>query len=215
MSSANVRFEWFQTLTNLTFTFYIKNKTEEDLKVELTDKSVDVTIVVDKATQQEYQHSISPLFGAVKPETMVKTIKSMKIEITVEKAEHYQWTALEGKDLATATATDASASAASGDQIKRAAGVGNAPASYPNSKGRDWSKLQLSEEDAKDETAGDPTNAFFKQIFSNGTDEQRRAMMKSFTESGGTVLSTNWADVGNREVKGEPPKGMEEKKWNE
>jgi hypothetical protein len=31
-------------------------------------------------------------------------------------------------------------------------------------------------------------------------------MMKSFVESGGTVLSTNWEDVGSRQVKGSPPK---------
>jgi hypothetical protein len=31
----------------------------------------------------------------------------------------------------------------------------------------------------------DPMNRFFKQIFKNGTEEQKRAMMKSFQESGG------------------------------
>ena len=40
-------------------------------------------------------------------------------------------------------------------------------------------------------------------------------MVKSFTESGGTVLSTNWQDVGKREVKGSPPKGLEMKSWKE
>ena len=29
-------------------------------------------------------------------------------------------------------------------------------------------------------------------MFSDGTDEQKKAMMKSFQESGGTCLSTNW-----------------------
>ena len=40
-------------------------------------------------------------------------------------------------------------------------------------------------------------------------------MMKSFVESGGTVLSTNWDEVGKKEVKGSPPKGLEMKKWGE
>ncbi len=43
---------------------------------------------------------------------------------------------------------------------------------------------------------GDPLNAFFKKIFSQGDDDQRRAMMKSYVESNGTVLSTNWNEVG-------------------
>lgn len=40
-------------------------------------------------------------------------------------------------------------------------------------------------------------------------------MMKSFVESGGTVLSTNWDEVGKGEVKGSPPAGLEMKKWGE
>lgn len=32
-------------------------------------------------------------------------------------------------------------------------------------------------------------------------------------ESNGTVLSTNWKDVGSKKVEGSPPDGMEMKKW--
>lgn len=32
-------------------------------------------------------------------------------------------------------------------------------------------------------------------------------------ESNGTVLSTNWKDVGAKAVEGSPPDGMELKKW--
>ena len=39
---------------------------------------------------------------------------------------------------------------------------------------------------------GDPLNGFFKKIFAQGDEDTRRAMMKSFVESNGTVLSTNW-----------------------
>ena len=41
----------------------------------------------------------------------------------------------------------------------------------------------------------------------------RRAMNKSFQESGGTVLSTNWSEVGKSQVEVKPPDGMEFKKW--
>jgi suppressor of G2 allele of SKP1 len=33
-------------------------------------------------------------------------------------------------------------------------------------------------------------------------------------ESGGTVLSTNWKDVGEKKVDIKPPDGMEWKKWD-
>lgn len=38
-------------------------------------------------------------------------------------------------------------------------------------------------------------------------------MMKSFTESNGTSLSTDWEDVKARTVETVPPEGVEEKKW--
>lgn len=55
----------------------------------------------------------------------------------------------------------------------------------------------------------------FKDIYSNASDDQRRAMMKSFYESGGTVLSTNWEDVGKAPVKGSPPEGLEMRRWSD
>lgn len=36
-------------------------------------------------------------------------------------------------------------------------------------------------------------------------------MIKSFTESGGTVLSTNWDEVGAKKVDVRPPDGCEYK----
>ena len=39
-----------------------------------------------------------------------------------------------------------------------------------------------------------------KDIYGRGSDEQRKAMIKSFTESGGTVLSTNWVTSTNASI---------------
>lgn len=38
-------------------------------------------------------------------------------------------------------------------------------------------------------------------------------MSKSFVESNGTVLSTNWQEVGTKTIESTPPDGMELKKW--
>jgi suppressor of G2 allele of SKP1 len=37
--------------------------------------------------------------------------------------------------------------------------------------------------------------------------------MKSFQESGGTCLSTNWSEVGSKKVEITPPEGMIAKKY--
>uniref|UniRef100_A0A452QLY3 SGT1 homolog, MIS12 kinetochore complex assembly cochaperone n=1 Tax=Ursus americanus TaxID=9643 RepID=A0A452QLY3_URSAM len=73
---------------------------------------------------------------------------------------------------------------------------------YPSSShyARNWDKL----------LEGDAAlNKLFQQIYSDGSDDMKRAMIKSFTESGGTVLNTNWSDVGKRKVEIHPPDDME------
>jgi len=58
-------------------------------------------------------------------------------------------------------------------------------------------------------------NKFFQEIYGNADDNTKRAMMKSFVESGGTTLSTNWDEVGQAPVEVKPPQGSEWKKWGE
>lgn len=56
-------------------------------------------------------------------------------------------------------------------------------------------------------------DALFREIYEKGDESVRRAMNKSFVESAGTVLSTNWTEVGKEQVAVKAPDGVEYKKW--
>lgn len=156
---------------------------------------------------------------------------STKVDILLCKATPgKQWTSLETKsgdaapptyDSATAGAESAEVGGSNG-QAAPAAAPAVAAAGRPRSK---WDNLQLADDDdgedgdgasksAKDSSKAEGgVDAFFQQLYADADDDTRRAMMKSYTESGGTSLSTNWAEVGKGEVKARPPDGMEARKW--
>lgn len=76
-----------------------------------------------------------------------------------------------------------------------------------------WDQLAKEVDQDPECELDDGVNKFFKQIYSNLDEDGRRAMMKSMTESAGTVLSTNWGEVGKDKVEIKPPEGMEFKKY--
>jgi len=89
------------------------------------------------------------------------------------------------------------------------------PPAYPTSSKsgpKNWDTVADGELDDND-VEGDETSAFFKNLYKGATSEQQKAMMKSYQESGGTVLSTDWSNVGSRTVVPEPPTGMEAKEY--
>lgn len=79
---------------------------------------------------------------------------------------------------------------------------------YPSSarKQHNWDAIvkQSAEEDAalakefskSGSGGGDKAlNEMFQKLYADATDDQRRAMIKSYQESNGTALSTNWDEV--------------------
>lgn len=84
----------------------------------------------------------------------------------------------------------------------------NKPA-IPSFSKKNWDAIvdEFEKEEAKDQSVND----LFKQIYEAGNEEVRRAMNKSFQESGGTVLSTNWQNVAEKKVEPKPPSANDDK----
>ncbi|KYN00020.1 Suppressor of G2 allele of SKP1 like protein, partial [Cyphomyrmex costatus] len=132
-----------------------------------------------------------------------------KIEIKLKKRDDIRWTTLEGNPVL--------------NQVKpiptEILQAGKEASKYPSSckKSKDWDKVgkEIEQQEAAEENEGEAAvNALFQKIYGSGSDEVRRAMNKSFIESGGTVLSTNWGEVGNKTIERKPPDGMEWKAWD-
>lgn len=83
---------------------------------------------------------------------------------------------------------------------------------YPTSSKngpKDWDNIE--DDEAQDD--GGDVDAFFKTLYKGATPDQQRAMMKSFQESNGTTLSTDWDSVSKGPVETKPPEGVEAKTW--
>jgi suppressor of G2 allele of SKP1 len=91
---------------------------------------------------------------------------------------------------------------------------------YPTSScsgSKNWDALEreaIKDAETWEKPEGDAAaNALFRDLFKNATPEVRRAMEKSYVESNGTALSTNWDEVGKHRVETKPPDSMVAKKW--
>uniref|UniRef100_A0A914GZB5 SGS domain-containing protein n=1 Tax=Globodera rostochiensis TaxID=31243 RepID=A0A914GZB5_GLORO len=83
-----------------------------------------------------------------------------------------------------------------------------------SSKYAQWERLakELEKQEEEEEESGG-VDSMFKKIYRDANDEVKKAMVKSFSESQGTVLSTNWNEVKKDQVEMKPPEGIEFKRF--
>uniref|UniRef100_A0A8B9Q4Z3 SGT1 homolog, MIS12 kinetochore complex assembly cochaperone n=3 Tax=Apteryx TaxID=8821 RepID=A0A8B9Q4Z3_APTOW len=177
----------------------IKNAQKDAVSVQFSEREMNASVRLPSG--EDYNLKLVLLHSVV-PEQSTFKVLSTKVEIKMKKPEAVRWEKLEGQ----------------GDSPKLKQFTPDTQHLYPSSSHytRNWDKLvvEIKEEEKNEKLEGDAAlNKLFQQIYSDGTDEVKRAMNKSFMESGGTVLSTNWSDVGKRKVEVNPPDDMEWKKF--
>ncbi|KAI5780771.1 SGS domain-containing protein [Geopyxis carbonaria] len=223
---SKIRHEWYQTPTQVVLTLYVKGVPKEKASIEITSSSLSITFPLSSGN--DFVFDIDPLFYDVDPLQSSYSVLVTKIELKLLKADSgKKWPTLEGTQKHTAVDEDPAqpleikdkpvypTSSKSGpkdwDQVAAAL-----TAKSKKEKNKDGDPDGEGEaEYESDYEGGDPVNFFFKKLYKDADEDTRRAMMKSYVESNGTALSTNWSEVGNGKVETSPPDGMEAKAWGQ
>jgi len=220
-----IKHDWYQNAENVYFTLLAKGVPKDKAKIEIEKDSLSISFPIQDTSSFEY--TLDPFFAEIDPEKSASNITAHKIEITLKKATPgVKWSSLEGTAPTAPTSTDGKS------EIPEAILKQNNVPSYPTSSKsgpKDWDKVAKDltskkpkkdggkdvddqDDDVDNGDGGDETTRFFRTLFKGADPDAQRAMMKSYSESGGTVLSTDWSSVGQKTVEPQPPDGMEAKK---
>lgn len=189
-----IRDDWYQTNEEVIITIYAKKVDPQTLKIQYHEQFISVSF--PNGVGSEYNYNLEPLYGAIDPKASSHAVKSTKIEITLVKQQKGKWPTLEASSVASGNSEVPS----------------DKPLTYPSSakKTINWANFNV---DDGEEEANQNENDFFAKLYKDTDDDTRKAMMKSFQESNGTVLTTDWSDAQSKTFEPSPPEGMETKKW--
>lgn len=207
-----IKHDWYQNDQNVTFNLLAKGVPKEKLTVEIDKDSLTISFPIADSSSH-FDYTLDPFFAEVDPTQSTYRVTPTKIEVTLKKATPgVKWQSLEGdRQVTSATAETSSIPS----HVLSSTASANNPPAYPTSSKsgpKNWDQIAQDDLGDDEDIEGDPTNAFFKKLYKGAGADQQRAMMKSFTESGGTVLSTDWGSVGSKFVDPEPPEGMQANK---
>jgi len=174
---------------------------KEQVQVETTEKTLSVNAKLPSGGDYSLEIDLAYPIDDKRTEF---TVTAFKIEIKLFKKDAIQWTTLDAAH-----------------KPKQPAAIMNKPTtseqpSYPSSSmhRKDWNKFEAEiAKDEKDNKEESDANSIFSQLYKDASDETKRAMNKSYSESGGTVLSMDWNEVSKKKVELQTPDGMEFKKY--
>ncbi|CEM12117.1 unnamed protein product [Vitrella brassicaformis CCMP3155] len=202
-ASHKIRHEWMQTSSHVMVTVYAKGLTDKQCNATFADRSFSLTLQLPGEGEVcPWVLRVGELHGDIVPDMSTVVVSPLKVELKMKKKTYGAvWPTLE----------------------KAAENKKGEARQYPSSRAqkKDWEQIdkELEDELKAERPEGEAAlNALFREIYAKGDEDTRRAMVKSFQTSGGTVLSTNWGEVSHKDYEKEPlepPAGQERKQWNE
>jgi suppressor of G2 allele of SKP1 len=211
INSSNIKFihNWYQNASFITIAIDCSLAlNSEEYEVAIEKRNIKINKKPEVLEQELgiiclYEINLS---NCVIPSESTSQINNKKIEIKLKKEfDNFQWVTLESSKANNAIRSDGTME-------------GFKP-SYPSSskQKKDWDNIDKEigrELDKEDSQGSEAMMKLFKQIYERGDEETRRAMVKSFQTSGGTVLSTNWGEVKEKEYDGKDrPTAPDGQEW--
>ena len=230
---SKVRHEWFQSDDTIGVSVFVRGVPKNEASVSIEPMSLNISFPMVNGS--DFQYTIDTLFADIDPQLSSYKIMSTKVEFSLRKAAPgVKWKSLGGSEVTMAEDTPRESGSLMEHSLVPNINPG-APAYPTSSKSgpKNWDKLasDLGKKSRADSKGGkaqdngtdedyesegvDSADNFFKSLFAGADPDTQRAMKKSFLESNGTALSTNWEEVAKGQVETHPPDGMEAKKWGE
>ena len=186
---SNVRMEWYESKTHVNIEIYAKNVVKEESVIEINDDSV--KFILKRPEKEDYTFE-TQLFASVIPAESTWNINRFKFEARLKKLRQSdKWRSLDHD----------------GTIVSKIVQVGvDARRMNVKKQAHDREMKKFTDTELKDYKEDDSAAALFRTLYKDGDEDMRRAMMKSYTESNGKVLSTNWDEVKKKKVEYEESK---------
>ncbi|RAL02003.1 co-chaperone SGT1 [Aspergillus ibericus CBS 121593] len=229
-----VRHEWYQSTETVVVTLYVKGVPKDKVDVDLKEDSASLQFPLPSGAEYDFTLDplFAPINPSASKVSVMST--KIEILLRKQSAGQ-KWSALESTATAPKLSDRQTVLSTTSTTTTTAPGPAYPTSSRHGAKDWDKLASTLTAKKPKDKTktkkpkpegedagegedaddadsdaesdygAADPVDGFFKKLYANADPDTRRAMMKSYVESQGTSLSTNWDEVRQGPVKVRPP----------